>query len=43
MMRKGNAGGANAGGVTSTGGTGRRTMRNSLRVNLGDILKPNEN
>jgi len=29
MMRKGNAGGA-----------GRRTMRNSLRVNLGEILKP---
>jgi calcium-dependent protein kinase len=32
MMRKGNA-----------GGTGRRTMRNSLHVDLGELLKPSEN
>lgn len=32
MMRKGNAGGA-----------GRRTMRNSLHVNLGELLKPSDN
>ena len=40
MMRKGNAGGS--GGSGGASGAGRRTMRNSLHVNLGDIFKPSE-
>jgi hypothetical protein len=43
MMRKGNAGGSGgSGGAGRTGVAGRRTMRNSLHVNLGDIFKPGE-
>ncbi|VAI14852.1 unnamed protein product [Triticum turgidum subsp. durum] len=38
MMRKGNAGGSS--GTSGAVGAGRRTMRNSLHVNLGEILRP---
>ncbi|VAI29281.1 unnamed protein product [Triticum turgidum subsp. durum] len=38
MMRKGNAGSSS--GTSGAVGAGRRTMRNSLHVNLGEILRP---
>jgi hypothetical protein len=42
MMRKGNAGGSGGSAGPRTSVAGRRTMRNSLHVNLGDIFKTGE-